>query len=304
MVNLKIESLTIRDLISSAVESCQPMIDTQRQKLVISFPAAPLWVAGDRIRLTQVLSNLINNASKFSEPEGRIELAVDSSAEHIYIRVADNGCGLDADDIANLFDMFYQVERNLARSKGGLGIGLSLVQSLVKQHGGKVWAFSAGLGLGSEFTVCLPRLITSASAKPTAAAIKTSTPEILRILVVDDNQDVAESTALLLETNGYQVLIANDGLAALEKVRVEHPDVAIIDIGLPGMDGYAVAKALRNNPQLQPILLIAFSGYGQHEDKKKSLTAGFDAHLIKPLAIEELWKLLHAFSSRASSQPL
>jgi CheY-like chemotaxis protein len=195
-------------------------------------------------------------------------------------------------DLSHLFNLFYQADRNLARSQGGLGIGLSLVRSLVTQHGGKVQAFSAGHGLGSEFIIKLPRLNPTEPTRVVCTELTASPAQSLSILVVDDNRDVAESLALLLEMDGHQVQIANDGQAALEMARSVRPDVILLDIGLPGMDGYAVAKALRQSPELKQMQLFALTGYGQPEDREKSLVAGFNEHLVKPTDFEKLRKLL------------
>jgi CheY-like chemotaxis protein len=287
--------LEIRDFILPAVETCQPLIDTRRHTFSLTLPPEPVWVEGDRIRLAQVVSNLINNAAKYTEEEGHIGLSVEASDRDVHIHVSDNGSGIDPTDLAHLFDLFYQADRNLDRAQGGLGIGLSLVHNLVAKHGGKVQASSAGRGQGSEFVIRLPRLILFSSTLPASAEPEASGANTLRILVVDDNRDVAESLALLLESEGHQVLIAYDGISALETARTERPDIILMDIGLPGLDGYAVAQALRQNHELDRTLLIALTGYGQPDDRKKSSASGFDEHLVKPVDIEKLRKLLASY---------
>lgn len=296
LVELKKETLEIRDFIQPAVETNQPLIDIRRQEFFMALPSEPVWVEGDRIRLAQVVSNIINNAAKYTEEEGRIGLSVELSGDDVCIGVTDSGCGIDSANLSSLFDLFYQADRHLDRSQGGLGIGLSLVRSLVEKHGGDVRAFSAGQGQGSKFVIRLPRLILS--KPPTAFTTELTVPVLkkLRILVVDDNQDIAESLALLLEIDGYLVQTANNGFTALEIARAERPDVILLDIGLPGMDGYSVAQALRQDHGLERTLLIALTGYGQSDDRKKSHAAGFDAHLVKPVNIETLRKLLDDYT--------
>lgn len=292
LIELKKEPLEIREFIMPAVETNQPLIDARRQKLSMTIPSEPLWVEGDRVRLAQVISNLLNNAAKYTEEAGHIALFVEPTDTDICIHVNDSGCGIDPASLRNLFDLFYQADRNLDRSQGGLGIGLSLVHSLVDRHGGYVQAFSPGLGKGSEFVVRLPRITPPKTS--TIFTGKLNIPDLtkLRILVVDDNCDIAESLALLLELDGHQVQIANNGPAALEMAQSAQPDVILLDIGLPEMDGYTVAKAIQSIPNLKRPLLISLTGYGQPEDLKRSADAGFDEHLIKPVDFEIIKTLL------------
>ncbi|HEY8158805.1 MAG TPA: PAS domain S-box protein [Methylobacter sp.] len=296
LVELKKEPLEVRDFILPAVETCQPLIDSRRHTFSLALPPEPVWVEGDRVRLAQVVSNLINNAAKYTEEGGHIELSVEVSDREVGIHVSDNGSGIDSADLAHLFDLFYQADRNLDRAQGGLGIGLSLVHNLVAKHGGNIQAFSSGRGQGSEFVVRLPRLILFSSTPAMTAEPAASCAHTLRILVVDDNRDITESLALLLESEGHQVLTAYDGISALETARIERPDIILMDIGLPGLDGYAVAQALRQNHELERTMLIALTGYGQPDDRKKSSASGFDEHLVKPVDIEKLRKLLASHS--------
>ena len=292
LVELKKEPLEIRDFVLPALETSRPLIDARRHQFSMTLPPEPLWVEGDRIRLAQIVSNLINNAAKYTDEGGHIELSVESAGDDVCIRISDNGCGIDPVDLPCLFNLFYQVGRSLDRSQGGLGIGLSLVHNLVAEHGGHVRVISAGPGQGSEFEVRLPRLMLPEPAVVCCSSGPTPNLGKLRILVVDDNHDAAESLALLLGTDGHQVQMANDGLAALEMARAEDADVIILDIGLPGMDGYSVAQALRRSNEPSRALLIAVTGYGQPDDREKSRAAGFDAHLVKPIDFETLRKLL------------
>jgi CheY-like chemotaxis protein len=295
VVELRKDILEIQDFIQPAIETSQTLINTRRQELSMTLPPEPVWVEGDRIRLTQVMLNLINNAAKYTQEGGHIRLTIEPAAEKVCIRVSDNGCGMDPTALPYLFNLFYQVDRNLDHSRSGLGIGLSLVHGLVELHGGDVRAFSAGQGQGSEFVVCLPRLINPKPAPVPTPTHATSTAALnkLGILVVEDNCDVADSLALLLEMDGHQVRKAYDSKIAIEMVDIQQPDVILLDIGLPGMDGYLLAQALRQNSKLQRTLLIALTGYGQPEDKEKSRAAGFDEHLVKPLDYEILQKLLN-----------
>lgn len=291
LIELKKEALEIRDFIQPAIEASLPLIDARRQKIAITLPPEYLWVEGDRIRLTQVVSNLINNATKYTEEGGQIGLSVEPSGQAVYIRVSDNGCGIDPADLSNLFDLFYQADRNLDRSQGGLGIGLSIVRKLVEMHGGNIEVFSAGLNQGSEFVVNLPQMMPVVTSTTLSTESGVSAQK-LRILVVDDYQDIAKSLAMLLEIHGHQVFMANAGPAALDIARAERPNIILMDIGLPGMDGYEVAQELRRNSELAQTLLIAMTGYGRPEDRERARAAGFDEHLIKPVNHEMLLKLL------------
>jgi CheY-like chemotaxis protein len=216
----------------------------------------------------------------------------------VCIKVLDNGCGIDPADLPNLFDLFYQTDRNLDRSQGGLGIGLSLVKNLVAKHGGNVRALSAGRGQGSEFVVRLHRHVLDKPVAVCTAALTVPPQKKLRILLVDDNRDAAESLAIVLKIDGHHVQTAYDGPAALELARAERPDVILLDIGLPGMNGYEVAQEIRRYGELERTLLIALTGYGQRNDLEKSRAAGFDAHLVKPPNLEMLRKLLAEHEGR------
>lgn len=296
LIELKKETLEIQDIIKPAVESNQPLLDSRRQIFRMTLPPEPLWVEGDRIRLAQILSNLLNNAAKYTQNQGTIGLSVEPSATKICLRITDNGYGIDQAAMDHLFDLFYQVEPNLEHSQGGLGIGLSLVRTLVEMHGGEIQAFSPGTGKGSEFVIWLPRVRPEDNVAVLPLAL-TAESQKRRILVVDDNHDVAESLAMLLEIEGHQVSIAHAGPAALEIARAERPEIIVLDIGLPGMNGYAVAQALRKNDALARTLVIAMTGYGQQADREQSRAAGFDEHLVKPVDYEVLRKLLSNYSA-------
>ncbi|QWF72063.1 PAS domain S-box protein [Methylomonas paludis] len=292
LIVLKKEILEIQDIIKPALETNQPLLDKRRQKFSMTLPAKPVWIAGDRIRLAQILMNLINNAAKYTQEQGEIRLSVETSDHKVLIRVSDNGFGIDQAAIPYVFNLFYQVEHNLDHSQGGLGIGLSLVRRLVEMHDGDIQAFSAGKDQGSEFVISLPRVIPNATTATVLTAPLAASSRKLGILVVDDNHDIAETLAALLEIDGYQVWIANDGPSAIALAQTELPDVILLDIGLPGMSGYEVAQTLRQNSRLAVTLLIAMSGYGQFDDKEKSRVAGINAHLVKPVDYEIIRKML------------
>jgi CheY-like chemotaxis protein len=240
-----------------------------------------------------VLSNLLNNAAKFTEVGGCIELTVESSGDEAVLRVRDTGVGITADMLPRIFEMFTQVQGSVSRSAGGLGIGLTLVRSLVDMHGGSVEVHSDGPGHGSEFVVRLPLL--PQAALPAVAAVEQPRPlkvPARSILIVDDNQDAAKCLALLLRIAGHEVRTAYDGLDALDLARAQPPDVVLLDIGMPGMDGLEVVRRLRQDLGLKQALLVALTGYGQEEDRRRSEEAGFDVHLVKPVDLDAIKELL------------
>lgn len=281
-------------IVNQAVESARSLIESQQHQLEVSLPALPVRLEGDPVRLTQILSNLLNNAAKYTAKGGYIWLEAEVKGNTLVLRVRDNGAGIPDTLLPYVFDLFTQAERTLDRSQGGLGIGLTLVRNLVELHGGRIEAKSAGPGQGAEFTVYLPCVLESvADANPETdgeVALKAETGA--RILVVDDNVDVAESMAVLLELEGHQVRTVYTAHAALETARAFQPDVVLLDIGLPGMDGYEVAKRLRASPATRQALLIALTGYGREEDRARSKAAGFDQHLVKPVEPEALNALI------------
>lgn len=292
-IELKKEPLAVADFVLQAVETSRSLINARRQKFSLTLPEQPLRVEGDRVRLTQIVSNLLNNAAKYTEQGGHINLTIEHIKDQVCIRVRDTGCGIEPSVLPNLFELFYQVDSDIARSQGGLGIGLALVHKLVLMHGGDVQAFSAGLGQGSEFVVRLPLLSLPETAIAVVAADPRPSQGALRILIVDDYYAAAESLAMLLEFKGHQVWIAHDGLSGIEMAQTKHPQVVILDIGLPEMDGYEVAKKLRQCPELGKLFIIALSGYVTPIDPKMLLaTTGFDEYQVKPIDIETLHKLL------------
>jgi PAS domain S-box-containing protein len=287
-VELKKERLEVSTIVQRAVETSQPLIDARRHELSVHLPPEPVVVEGDLVRLSQVVSNLVNNAAKYTDEGGCIRLTVESAGKNIFIRIRDNGRGIDPSALPGLFQLFYQVDSTIDRAQGGLGIGLALVKSLVAMHGGDVWAQSEGRDKGSEFVIRLPCLPQSPAVPVPHATAPKPAEGPLRILVVDDNRDAAQSLSLLLTSEGHTVWLAYDGHTALEVALAERPQVVLLDIGLPGMDGYAVARALRQHPAMKMAHLIAVSGYGQREDREQAKTAGFNGYLVKPVNFDEL----------------
>ena len=290
-VELRKERVSLTDAITRAVETARPLIEARRHDLILSAPPEAVALDADPMRLNQVFGNLLNNAAKYTEAGGRIWVTVARDGAEAVVRIRDTGIGLAPDMLTRVFDLFTQEQRTLDRSQGGLGIGLTLVRSLVELHGGTVKAASDGPGRGSEFVVRLPALPAGTSVvaelKPSQLAASRH-----RLLIVDDNVDSAESLAEVLALNGHEVRIAHDGATALIEAQSLRPDVILLDIGLPRMDGYEVARRMRQNPHLHAAILIAMTGYGQEEDRRRSQEAGFDHHLIKPVDLAELGQLL------------
>ena len=292
IVNLKNQSLNLMDVLNRAVETASPLIEERHQQLTFSPPAEELRVSGDLDRLIQIVGNLLNNAAKYTEPGGRIWLTAACEGAEAVIRVRDTGVGIAPELLPQVFDVFTQAERSLDRSQGGLGLGLTLVRSLVQMHGGTVEAHSAGLGLGSEFIVRLPALPEAKTTALSEQSIGQETKAAHRILVVDDVMDTANSLTELLSLLGHQVRAAYDGHAALSAAREFRPDVILLDIGLPGMDGFEVARRIRRDPALEGVLLLALTGYSKEEDRQQAQRAGFDRLLTKPVDFDALQSLL------------
>jgi PAS domain S-box-containing protein len=290
---LRMQTTELASAVNVAIETARPAIDAKRHVLAIDLPHEPLRFTADPLRLAQVLSNLLTNAAKYTDPEGQIRLSATREAEQLVIRVADSGVGIKTENLPDIFKMFSQVHPTTDRSEGGLGIGLALARGLVELHGGSIEASSAGLGHGSEFTVRMPL---RAHPDPRATTADTAmTPASItrrRILVADDNRDSAETLAMLLRVDGHEVMIAHDGSAALAAFGGFAPDVVLLDIGMPGPNGYEVAQKIRQSRSGADIKLIAITGWGQETDKEKAFAAGFDHHLTKPVDTGQLSKLL------------
>jgi two-component system CheB/CheR fusion protein len=292
-IQLQLAPVDLPAVVDAAVETVRSMYDGRRQNLTVRFPDRPLRLTGDAARLTQVLINLLNNASKYSPEGAQVFLDVDTEPGRIVIRVKDPGAGIPREMLTKVFELFMQADRTLDRSQGGLGIGLTLVHRLVLLHGGTVEVQSDGLGLGSEFIVRLPAPAQETSRRIAGPpSVATAADAKKKILVMDDNVDTAESLAVLLQINGHEVRTATDGVSGVRLAEEFRPSVVFCDIGLPGMDGYAVARALREKFGASGILLVAASGYGQEEDRRRSLAAGFDHHLTKPFEYQKVTGLL------------
>jgi PAS domain S-box-containing protein len=308
-IELRKERLELANVIDQAVESIRPRCRKLEHELSISLPSTPIFLDGDPARLTQVFVNVLDNACKYTEKGGRISLsaevspAMNGSGQEVAVRVADTGVGIAQHEIARIFDMFAQVDASLERSKSGLGIGLTLVRNLVELHGGRVEARSDGPGTGSEFIVRLPvqlRRTRSASIPP---SIEIANDERYKILVVDDNRDSVESLAMLLKLMGHATVVAMDGREALEKAAAARPDVVLLDIGLPGMNGYEACRRIRAEDWGRDMVLIAQTGWGQEEDRRRSEEVGFDAHLVKPVDPAALTKLLGTLPAMRRASP-
>jgi PAS domain S-box-containing protein len=282
-LELRREPVEIASALHQAIEACEAAMAQPRHEVTLRVPSEAVYVNGDRARLAQMFSNLLTNACKYSEPGTPISVTAERQGEQIVVAVKDAGIGIAPDMLPRVFDMFMQVDRSSYRSQGGLGIGLALVHQLAQMHGGSVTAFSAGVGLGAEFVVRLPAPPAKVDSRAHESADSVPAPLRRRILVVDDNKDSAESLAALLEMYGHETRIVTDGLAAAEAADVFRPQLIFCDIGLPGTSGYEVARAIRKAPWATDVVLIAITGWGRDEDRRESLDAGFDAHVVKPV---------------------
>jgi signal transduction histidine kinase len=299
-VVVKPEKLDLSSVVERSAESSLPKIEARSQKLKVELPGQSVAIDGDAVRLAQVLSNLINNASKFSPADSTIVLKAAYDNRKVTISVKDEGSGIDPAFLPHIFDLFAQADQSLDRSQGGLGIGLTLVKHLVELHGGTVEAHSEGVGRGTEMRVILPAEVTQAerpAAEPESARVSSPNPATpaatpSRILVVDDLMASAETLMMLLEMEGFEVKVANEGMAAIRIAEDFKPDVVLLDIGLPGMNGFEVAHQLRSLPSARDALLIALTGYGEAESRSRSAKAGFDFHMVKPADVNLLLSMI------------
>ena len=296
-LELRKQPAQLRPVIEQAVETVRPLYAASGHRLDVSLPDEPVHLNADPVRLAQVFSNLLNNACKYTEQGGRISLSAAEEGGHAVVRVRDNGIGIPADKLESIFDMFTQVDKALERARGGLGIGLTLVKRLVELHDGFVKARSEGPGRGSEFTVRLPTVEPPAGPAQTAP-VKDAEITGHRILVVDDNADTAESLSMLLEMSGNTTQSANDAREAIAKASAFRPGIVLLDLGLPGMSGYDACRAMRREDWGNDIVIVAVSGWGQEEDRRKSSAAGFDGHLVKPVEYGALLQLLASIIGR------
>ena len=299
-VQLRRERVAWSDIVDRAVETARPLLEEHGHELTLSVPPEPIWLLGDAARLEQVVVNLLTNAAKYSDDDRDIWLSVEPEGDWSVLRVRDCGVGIAPELLPHIFDLFTQGERSLDRSQGGLGVGLSLVQRLVELHGGTVVATSV-LGESSEFVVRLP--IEPASNMPApalAAKAAHASGKVYRVLVVDDDEDTAEGMAMLLRASGHHVQMAHDGPAALATALDYRPDVVLMDIGLPMLNGFEVAERMRRHDALRDAVLVAITGYGQDKDRQRTREAGFDFHLVKPAEFGEVQQILATLAQRSS----
>ena len=290
-LELRRSDVDLSSVIQQAVEVARPLIDAAGHELILDLPDEPIYLNADRARLAQVFGNLLNNSCKYTRPHGTIALSAKRVDHEVLVTVKDNGAGIPRDKLGSIFDMFMQVDRSSVRSQGGLGIGLTLVKRLVEMHGGSIEARSEGAGRGSEFIVRLPVVSTPSMSAPVADKASES-PTERRVLIVDDNRDSADSLAMLLEITGNKTFLAHDGVEALEAVEKFRPEVVLLDIGLPKLDGHEVCRRVREKPWGKGIVIIALTGWGQEDDRRKSEAAGFNGHLVKPVDYDNLLSLL------------
>ncbi len=288
-IELKQETLSVAPLVDQAFETVAPLFQDKGQDVSLARSYEPLYVVGDVTRLVQSLVNVLTNAAKYTDHGGRIRIQTRGSPEHVIIEVSDNGTGISADLLPQIFELFVQGDRTLDRSEGGLGIGLAVVKKLIEMHGGHISARSEGLGKGSTFELRLPRARAPAPADAVAAQANAS---VRRVMIVDDNVDAADSLALLLGLEGHQTQCAYSAAAALGRISAFAPEVVLLDIGLPDMDGYEVARRIRALPGGAAMTLVALTGFGQAEDRERALASGFQAHLVKPVDLEVLGRIL------------
>jgi CheY-like chemotaxis protein/two-component sensor histidine kinase len=297
-LDLKMDVVDLHAIIDAAVETARPMIDAKQQLLTVQLPPHAMKLNVDSLRLSQSLSNLLTNATKYTDPRGQITLDAAVTPDEVILSVKDSGIGLDPTTIPGLFEMFSQVDSAIDRTEGGLGIGLALVKGLVALHGGSVEGISAGIGHGSEFAIRLPRALVVAQTTELAIPHRAE-PAVLsargKILVADDNRDAADTLAMLLEISGFEVLVAHTGEQALAKAGESIPDAVILDIGMPDMTGYEVARRIRAEPWGKSVFLLAITGWGQEEDKERAMAAGFDQHMTKPVDPDSVEQRLRTF---------
>jgi CheY-like chemotaxis protein len=292
LITLRKSRTGLSAIVQRAIDSVHPIFKEYAIALTVSLPAQDLEAEVDSARIEQVIGNLLTNAAKYTEPEGSVTVSLGHVDGQAVLRVHDTGIGIAPELLPRVFDLFVQAKQAADRPRGGLGIGLTLVKQLVEMHGGRVEAKSDGLGCGAEFTVRLPATVRTQEVSSTNVLQRPRPGADRRVLIVEDNVDAAESMVMLLELLGLRVRAVGDGVAALEAARANPPDVMLIDIGLPGMDGYELAQHLRREEKLRDITLVALTGYGQEEDRQRALAAGFDYHLVKPVDFDKVERLV------------
>jgi signal transduction histidine kinase/CheY-like chemotaxis protein len=296
-LELRREPIDLLPVLRNALEIVEPAVREKRHRLETRFPEQPVWVHGDATRLAQVFANLLNNAAKYTDPGGRIGVEVDVGPHRVAVCVNDDGIGIEPHMQQAVFEMFMQADKSLERGRAGLGVGLTLARQLVELHGGTIEVFSAGLGQGSRFTVHLPVIAAPQSEPPTKRTPRALPAVALRVLLADDNVDFVASLATMLESLGHHVTVTHDGQSALEAALRAPPDVAFFDIGMPGINGYDLARRLRAHPLTQDIVMVAITGWGQERDRERAREAGFDNHLVKPVDLEQVVDALRVGSA-------
>jgi PAS domain S-box-containing protein len=293
-IRLRLEAVDLRGVVTAAVEETRPAIDARQQELHVDVPAGPLVLQGDAARLTQVLANLLSNAAKFTPRQGKISIVAERQGSECVVRVRDSGVGIDPEMLPSIFDIFTQADTTEGRSHGGLGIGLALVKTLIEMHGGQVGAESGGPGRGAEFSIRLPLLKDQQNRLPAPASQPLPPHRPCCVLVVDDNRDSAESMARLIRQWGHDVHVAFTPQKGLEAARTHRPRVVLLDIGMPGMDGYEVGRQMRRLPGLDGAVFVAVTGYGQDDDRRRTREAGFNHHWVKPASLDAVETLLRS----------
>lgn len=303
-IELRKEIIQIQEVVRGAVEASQPLIQSAGHTLKLDVPTSSIWIEGDLTRLSQVVSNLLNNAAKYTPDGGHIELSVRVTDDIVEIAISDNGIGIAPEMQSSVFQLFAQADNHLDRSQGGLGIGLALVKQLVAMHNGAVEAISSGIGKGSKFVVRVPNVAApTTQATPKDNNLQPLAARPLKVLVVDDNIEVARTVGWMLETIGHDYHLVHDGRSALREAKKFKPDAILLDIGLPVMDGYAVCRAFRNDDAFKTTPIIAQTGWGQDRDRTRASEAGFNHHLVKPIALDDLERILADMAIAASDHP-
>jgi len=298
-IEMRRDVVDLRRAAEDAVDAVRPIVEARQQILSVDLPGEPVWVEGDQDRLQQMQVNLLTNASKYNSHGRRIWLSLHTDGGNAVLRVKDEGQGIPADEQEAVFDLFVQSPSTIGRADGGMGVGLTLVRSIVEKHGGRVTVQSDGVGKGSEFSVNIP--LTAKRLPPSQPRRESGMPPNTRILIVEDNRDARETLKMLLEFDGFEVSTAPDGLAGFQAILRERPEIALVDIGLPEMNGLELAKGVRSDAANDGVLLIAVTGYGQPSDREAILKAGFDAHLVKPIDTDELTRILEERFPRQST---
>ncbi len=292
-LELRLQRVDLRSLVRGAVEMCEPLVQRFQHRLHVDLPQVPIYLQADPARLGQVVGNLLNNACRYTEPGGHIRIAAERLGTEVVVTISDTGIGIPPANLSSIFEMFSQVDSSLERSRGGLGIGLHLVKRLVEMHGGQIEAASEGPSHGSTFTLRLPVAATSdLDGLKTRVAEDAPMPRARRILVVDDNKDAASMLAMLLDLSAHTTEVAHDGPGALVAAESFRPDVILLDLGLPGLNGYEVCRRIRDHAWGAGIVIIALTGWGQEPDRQRSREAGFNGHLVKPVEHETLLEML------------